>query len=376
MVDPIHLLRQLVAYPTVSSRPILECAAEVASRCEALGMRVERFIDPKDPNKASVIASIGPAGTDGLVVSGHMDVVPVDGQPWSSAPFRMVEREGKLYGRGTADMKGFIAATLCALQRIEPRDYQRELVLIWTHDEEVGCLGSAALAQHLAEIERPLPRDALIGEPTDFQVLRMHPGHVAIELEVHGRAAHSSRPDLGSNAIQSMSRVIQAVQSVADELLDEPADLPELERPVVALNIAEICGGSAINLVPDQASLRIGYRPLPGHDPRAVYVRIVDRVRNLDLPDGFDARILRETPAMLTPRHTPLETCLAPHAHGPVGAATFATDGGNLAKLGIRPLVFGPGDITVAHKADEYVPVAQLLRAVDIVESVVRSRCC
>jgi acetylornithine deacetylase len=376
-LDPIGLLRTLVAYPTVSDRPILACAADVAQRCADLGFRVERFMDPRDAQKCSVIASIGPMGTDGLILSGHMDVVPVDGQPWTSDPFVLTERDGKLLGRGSADMKGFIAATLCALQRIRPAEYVRELVLIWTHDEEVGCRGSAALADHLLATPRPLPSHALIGEPTDFKVLRMHPGHVAIELIVHGAAAHSSRPDLGVNAIEGAARVVEAVRSIADELVREPADLPELERPVVAVNTASIHGGSVINVVPDHVVIQVGYRPLPGQDPEAVYQRIRARVQELALPAGFESRVLRVTPALLTPRHTPLEHCLAEHAdHAEVGAATFATDGGNLARLGVRSLVFGPGDINVAHSADEFVPAVQLLRAVDMIEAVVRRHCC
>lgn len=376
LADVAGLLAQLVAFPTVSTNPIIECAALVASRCEALGFRVERFLDPNDSDKCSVIASIGPSGTDGLVLSGHMDVVPTKGQPWTVDPFRLTERENTLVGRGSADMKGFIAATLCALERIAAADYQRELVLIWTHDEEIGCKGSAALVSHLKSNPRPFPTHCLIGEPTDFQILRMHPGHVAVEFDVHGTAAHSSRPDLGVNAIEGVAQVVQAVREVALELMNEPADLPELERPIVAVNNAEIEGGSAINIVPDIAKLRLGYRPLPGQDPHEVYERIRSRVLNLSLPGGFESRVLRVTPAMLTPRHTPLETCLHSHTDHPVvGAATFATDGGNLARLGMKPLVFGPGSINVAHKADEFIPIEQLTRAIDVIESVVRHHC-
>ena len=133
-------LARLVAFPTVSSRPLTELAAWLARRCADLGFRVERFPAPGEPEKCSLIASIGPPGTNGLVLSGHMDVVPVVGQPWTTDPFVLTERDGNLLGRGSADMKGFFAATLQALARI-PRDaYRRELVLVWTHDEEIGCL--------------------------------------------------------------------------------------------------------------------------------------------------------------------------------------------------------------------------------------------
>ena len=369
-------LARLVSWPTVSNRPVVELAAHLAQRAEDLGFRVERFAPDGMPGKCSVIASIGPdqvAG--GLVLSGHMDVVPTEGQPWTSDPFRVVERDGKLYGRGTADMKGFLAATMEGLARIARDAYRRQVVLVWTHDEEVGCLGSAMLAE--AFKDRPLPSACWIGEPTGFRILRMHPGHVGVEVVVHGKAAHSSRPDLGLNAIEGAAEVVREVRALAAELREEVADLPEMERPWVAVNVAEIGGGVALNVVPDRCVVRIGYRQLPGQDPHLVWERLRARIAALGMSCPWEGRVLRVTPAMLTPRGTELEPLLDRHAHDHrPGAATFATDGGNFAKLGMEPLVFGPGSIEVAHMADEHVAVAELVRAVDVVESVVRARCC
>lgn len=371
-------LARLVGFPTVSHRPLTELAAFLAQRFEDLGFRVERFVDPHDAAKCSLICTIGPPSVDGLVLSGHMDVVPTEGQPWSSDPFVLTERDGRLHGRGSADMKGFFAATLQALARIPRSAYRRELTLIWTHDEEVGCLGSKALADAWSDARRPLPTACLIGEPTGFEILRMHPGHVAVEVRLRGAAAHSSRPDLGVNALEAAADVIAATRKLAAALRDEAAtDLPELERPWVTVNVAQLHGGTAINIVPDQAVLRVGYRPLPGQDPLAVADRLRHAIGSLGLSARSELEVLRVTPAMLTHRGTPLEGLLAPHAaHDGCGAASFATDGGNLARLGLRPLIFGPGSIDVAHQADEYVPVDQLARAVDVIEAVVRTRCC
>lgn len=372
-------LARLVAFDSVSSRPMRELAGYVADRCEALGFRTEILEDVKDPGKASVIASIGPETGDreGLVLSGHLDVVPTEGQPWTSDPFRVVERGGNLYGRGTADMKGFLAATLQALAGIDRRSFTRELSLVWTHDEEVGCLGSAQIAAKLLERRRVLPRACLIGEPTGFRIFRMHPGHVGVEIVLHGQAAHSSRPDLGINAIDAAARVIAAIGDVARELEAERGGPPEMDRPWVAVNVGNIQGGSAINIVPDRCRILLGYRQLPGMAEDAPFQRIRDRIAALDLPGGWDARILRVTPSLLTHGGTLLESDLVPHACTPdCGSATFATDGGNLAKLGLEPLVFGPGSIEVAHQADEHVPVADLVRAVDVIGSLVRKRCC
>lgn len=375
MVPVVEELRRLIAFPTVSDRPLTELAAHLATRAEDAGFAVERF-EAGEVGKCTVIASIGPPDSQGLVVSGHMDVVPTEGQPWTSDPFVLTERDGKLYGRGTADMKGFLAAVTLAVARIPRSEFRRELVLVWTHDEEVGCLGSAQLAARWTG--RPLPRACWIGEPTSMRILRMHPGHVGAELDVVGQAAHSSRPDLGRNAIVAAARAVEHAARLAEELAASPADdLPEMDRPVVAFNVAQIQGGVALNVVPDRCTVRLGYRPLPGRDPEAPWDELRRRVGDELCGCRVHGRILRTTPAMLTPAGTPLEALLRPHADDPrLGAATFATDGGNLAKMGMQPLVFGPGSIEVAHKADEHVPAADLVRAVDVAEDVIRRACC
>ena len=387
MAEVVEELRRLVAWPTVSSvsgqlpgdadRPLVELAAHLAQRAEDLGFRIDRFEPAGQPGKCSVVASIGPDDVDGgLVISGHMDVVPTEGQPWSSDPFRMEERDGRLYGRGTADMKGFLAAATVGLARIPRHAWKKRLVLIWTHDEEIGCLGSQALVN--AWSAGPMPTACWIGEPTGFRILRMHPGHVAVEVVVHGQAAHSSRPDLGVNAIEGAADVVREVRALAAELAAEAAtDLPEMDRPVVAVNVAGIAGGVAVNVVPDRCAVTIGYRPLPRRDPLEVWERLRDRIERIGLVARWDGHVLRVTPPMYTPAGTALEPLLDAHAHDHrLGAASFATDGGNLAKLGMQPLVFGPGAIEVAHMADEHVAVADLVRAVDVVEDVVRTRCC
>ena len=370
-------LIRLVSFPTVSNRPVEELAAFVARRSADLGLRIERFEDPEQAGKYNIIASVGPEGSNGLVLSGHMDVVPTEGQPWLTDPFQVTEKDGRLYGRGTADMKGFIAATLQALTRIPLKRLTRELVCVWTYDEEVGCLGSARLAKDLQSRDRALPKACLIGEPTSFEILRMHPGHTAIEIIIRGEAAHSSRPDLGRNAINVAGAIIQHLQEFSQILKQERALEEHLERPWVAFNTATVSGGSAVNIVPDYCRIQAGYRPLPGMCGET----IANRLRSfLDtrLSDGtpFTLAVTRSTPPMMTPDQTPLHHTLCHHApHEKAGAATFATDGGNLAKLGCAPLIFGPGSIEVAHMANEYLEASELIQAVDVIESIVREHC-
>lgn len=364
-------LARLVAWPTVSSRPVTELAAWMADRCEAAGMRVEAL--ESAPGKVNLVCRAGPEDTDGLVLSGHMDVVPVEGQPWTSDPFTLTRRGDRLVGRGSCDMKAFLAAVLEALPRLSLRRLRRELVLVFTHDEEVGCHGSRILVERLEREGRGLPGLCLIGEPTSFRMLRMHPGHVGMRIVCHGRAAHSSKPDLGANAIRLAARVIEALDALAERWRREVRFAELLERPFVVMNVATIQGGSAINIVPDRCVLELGFRPLPGMDVEALCRDVSACVTGLG---AVEAEVLRVTPSMLTAEGTALEALLRPYATEPaLGAASFATDGGNLARLGVQTLIFGPGSIDVAHQADEYVPVDELNRAVEVVEEVVARRC-
>jgi len=377
-VEVIDTLAEMIAFPTVSNRPITELASMVAHRCESLGFSVEMFVSPTDPTKVNVVCSAGPEDSDGLILSGHMDVVPTTGQPWSSDPFRLTARDGNLYGRGTADMKGFIASTIHALGRLDLSALKQQLVLVWTHDEEVGCQGSAQLVKELKRIDRRLPSQAIIGEPTDFRILRMHPGHVTLKITALGEAAHSSKPDLGASAIKAMHRILGMVEKLEADLQQDRRLEEFLDRPWTTLNAGIISGGKAINLVADTCELSLGYRPLPGDDPLDVFRQLNERLQELKLPPGTSAKIalMNVTPSMLTPEGTDLQHTLIQHSsHDTCSAASFATDGGNFSELGVNSLIFGPGSIDVAHKADEYIRANDLISAVGKLESIVRSRC-
>ena len=378
----VETLERLIAHPSVSNRPLYALAAEVARRGEDLGFTSRLYRDPEDPTKANVVSELGPPGPEGLILSGHLDVVPVIGQPWDSVPFALTERDGVLYGRGTADMKGFVACALHALARLDLKRLRRKLVLVWTHDEEIGCVGSAKLAAALGQRPEDWPTEALIGEPTDFRIFRMHPGHVALTITTHGESAHSSKPDLGASAIRAMGRVITMLERLEVELraVIRPDLRTMLERPFVTMNMGTLQGGTAINLVPDHCALQVGYRPLPGDDPVAIRWLITQRLAELKLPPGTQVSWTpgTVTPSLLTPEGSALQGVIegcCPEARGGTLAASFATDAGNLEQLGIRSLIFGPGSIDVAHKANECLPLADLHRGVEAIEAIVRHRC-
>ncbi len=373
-------LERMVGFPTVSNRPMRELAAYTAERAESAGFRVHMHEDPDRPGKCNVLAYAGPSDApgEGLMLSGHLDVVPVEGQTWTSDPFRLTQREDRLVGRGSSDMKGFIAAAMTGLDGLNLGQLRAPLVLAWTHDEEVGCVGSARIVELFQQQPAPLPKECWIGEPTDFRILRMHPGHVAIEVLVRGASAHSSKPDRGASAIKGMQRVLATLEILESELATERRLEKYLERPYVTLNAGMIQGGSAVNMVPDSCKVLIGYRPLPGDAPDEVERRLRERLMNTAMPVGctWALRQVRATPAMLTREGMPLQGLLTPHCcGGEPAAASFATDGGNLADLGISSLIFGPGSIDVAHAPDEYIEIQALSRAVGMVQDVVRARC-
>jgi len=377
--DPVLLLERLLSYPTVSSRPVDAIVADLAQGAADLGGRVQ--VLESSPGKSNVVARFGPEGTNGLTISGHMDVVPTDGQDWTSDPFKLSRRDGRLYGRGSADMKGFLAATMAALSRISLRDIKRELALVWTHDEEVGCVGSGVLAKRWQDRDHALPSQTWIGEPTDARICRMHPGHCTMEIRAVGRAAHSSRPSLGVNAISITQRVLAELEGLADSWREHKQYEDHLEAPYTVMNVGMIQGGSAINIVPEICTLQVGFRPLPGLDASALFDDIEDclvRVRQHARFLGGDVqtRRVQTGPALLTPEGTPLQAALCPHAaSAEATAAPFATDGGNLQEMGLSCLVFGPGSIDVAHRPDEYIDEAELRGCVDTVQTVVHQMC-
>jgi len=352
-------------------------AAHLAERLQHASFKVERF--ETTPGKINVVASAGPVGSDGLILSGHMDVVPTDGQSWSSDPYKLTEKDGKLYGRGTCDMKGFIAAVLDVAERLDVKTLNRELLLIFTHDEEVGCLGSAALKTQLAD--RPVPSLTWIGEPTNFRICRLHPGHMTVRITCLGRPAHSSRPELGLNAIDIATSAMIRLKELAADLKTQHSPLPGLICPYTIVNIGCIHGGCAVNIVPERCEIHVGLRPLPGQPSAELIGRIHARLSPLiahyqELGGNILIEGVQDTPALLTASGTQLEELLRPHADSPkTCAAPFATDGGNLAQLGTQPLVFGPGSIDVAHRPNEYLSVDALRATTQILGNVIQRRC-
>lgn len=384
----LEICRRLVAFDTVSTASNVACAEYLANLLDDAGwqVRLHREHAP-GADKASLVAWTGPPVAGGLALSGHMDVVPHADQPgWTRDPLALDCDGERIYGRGVADMKAFLAQCIVVARELDRSRLVRPLALLFTCDEETGCLGAARLGPHLRGLlgEVPLPGECLIGEPTGFQVFIAHKGHVRLTVRIDGRGGHSSRPDLGTNAIAAMAEAAAELNLLEQELLGRATPEDRLlfpEFPAAAINLGMISGGTADNMIADRCELTIGLRPLPGDDPELLVNEVEHRMREA-VRRRFPAAVLtlveREvTPAMSSPADGRLAQTLAElsgcrHLRG----APFATDGGRFEAVGLHSVICGPGELEQAHRPDESLPITHLRRGAELIRDVVARLCC
>jgi acetylornithine deacetylase len=386
LLSEADLLARLVAFDSVSRNSNLPIADFLCDYLDGAGVRVQRHLSPAG-DKANVIARIGPAREDpaGLVLSGHMDVVPADEADWESDPFRLTDRGDRWVARGSADMKGFlaVAANLAAEAAARGKasgGLRAPLVLVFTYDEEVGTLGARYLVDSFQD-GMPggvLPRSAIIGEPTSLRVARAHKGHLKMRLTFHGRSAHSGYPHLGVNAIEPAGRAIAALARLRGELETEEVPYAELfpEVPFVPLNVGTVHGGSAINVVPDRCVVEVGVRPLPGGSTEELLERIARVAREEAGAAGLEIEKLSASPPLLLDQAAPIHRFLCSLVgQADDASVSFATDAGWLQRLGLDCAIFGPGSIEVAHKPNEWLPKDELAAARGLLERTVHHFC-
>ncbi len=379
MLPPaLEMVRQLIAAPSVSSpdlrfdqsnRGVIDRLAEWAAEL-GFAVRIESLSG--DSGKANLIATLG-EGEDGLVLSGHTDTVPYNAERWTDDPFVLTEREGRLYGLGTADMKGFFAAALHAVARFDPATIRQPITILGTADEESTMNGARALA----ESGEHFGRYAIIGEPTGLQPIRKHKGVFYVQVAVGGKAGHASNPALGVNAIEGLQRVLIALQSWRDTIGNRHHD-EDFEVPAPTLNFGRISGGDSPNRICDACTLDVDIRLLPGMERQAV----VSELRNVvaDALDGgpwtFDLRAVGGyANAFSGPTDAEFSEAVETLCGCSAKSALFGTEAPYLAELGLQTLVLGAGDIAVAHQPDEYVTMAALDRATDVYAKLIQRFC-
>ena len=372
-IDPISFLQSLISFPTVSHQSTEAITTFLCSHAEDLGLAVDIY--PSNPEKSNIIAHIGPR-EDSLALSGHMDVVPVLGQNWSRDPFTMHIDGDHIYGRGSCDMKGFFACVYTALASLRGKELKKGITLIWTHDEEVGCMGAQQLCQTLQEQNISIPRSILIGEPTSLDIARMHGGHSTLLLKVKGVPAHSSKPSLGVSAIEAAMRAVNCILGVQRVLEHSPCPFHEMKGAHSLINIAKIQGGEAVNIIPEHCQILLGIRPMPGHSFEEIYASIQQAFKKINSAAHYEWDLIQNAPPLLSPRNTKLENLISeiiPAARS-IGLP-FATDGGCFAELGAAPIICGPGSINQAHKADEFISKKELLSYTEHLRSMIFNWC-
>ncbi len=385
-----ELTRRLVACNTVSSNTNAPAMDYLGEELEGHGFRVSlQRTEVAGAQKVNLVACAGPPKPDGLIISGHVDTVPFEDQPgWARDPLRLAIEDDRVYGRGTSDMKAFLAQCVDAAARLELNTLTRPLVFVFTADEEVGMLGAERLLPDLPDALRdlPQPRLAWIGEPTSEQVFHAHKGVGLVTITVHGIGGHSSVPEKGANAIAVAGRIIETLGHYQAELRARTsAEFALLfpEAPYTSLNFGVIRGGTAGNMIAEECTLLLSYRPLPRTDPTEIYEEIVRRVRAVDPRDyGSELRPTIEVgepfiaPPLFSPRHTPLERVLFAEFDATAsGGAPFGTDGCQFARAGIDSLVCGPGDLDQAHQPNESIRRGAFERGSQHIVSVIHQMC-
>lgn len=371
-----EILARLVAIDSTSARPNAELIGHVLPRVEALGFRTRLlpYTDERGVEKTQLVAVHPKNFEDGgeveLALVGHTDTVPFD-PAWGEA-LKLTERDGKLYGRGACDTKGFIAAALAALEEVDLTRLARPVALVLTADEEVGCLG----AKRLAEARPFSARHAVVGEPTSLRPMRAGKGYCLAEVTVRGREGHSAYPNLGASAVMRAARLVTRIEALAEEL--RALTHEAFDPPHTTLNVGLISGGTAKNVIAGECRFTLEWRPVPGQSPELVAELVRREAAALrERDEDFDCEVVvtRLDGGAETRADAPLVVALEELAGFQSGTVSFGTEAPQLAEMGADAVVFGPGDIRVAHRTGEFVPAAELRDCARILRRVIERFC-
>ena len=364
-MDALGLVKTLIGFDTTSRGSNLELIAFAQALLEESGARC-RLTPDATGQKANLFASFGPEGDGGIVLSGHTDVVPVDGQDWSSDPFQAEVRDGKLYGRGACDMKGFVGVALALAPQIAQARLTRPIHFALSYDEEVGCVGVTGLLEDLKR-EGLKPALAIIGEPTLMKIVGAHKGGAKMVTTCHGREHHSSAPEKGANAVMMAGEFVAMLDNVWDGLRAD-AD-PRFDPPHSTVQATVIAGGTAVNILAREANVTWEYRCLPDRDPQTILTAIQQRAQSEILPKyrarateaGMTTRLHAQYPGLRMDEDSPAVRLVREvTGANAVEAVSYGTEAGHFQNYGIPAVICGPGSIEQAHRADEFCDVSEL----------------
>ena len=376
------MIERLIAFDTTSRDSNLHLIEFVEDYVRAHGLEPKR-IPNAEGTKSNLLISLGPNEPGGIILSGHTDVVPVDDQPWDTDPFKVVEKDGKLFGRGTSDMKTFSAVALALLPEFIKRKVKTPIHIALSYDEEVGCLGVRPM---IADIVKTLPKPklAIIGEPTDMKVVNAHKGIRSFRTTVTGREAHSSQTDKGVNAVMVAAELIMHLDKLAQEMRERGDPSGRFDPPYTTVQSSTIEGGTALNILARHCTFQWEFRYLPGTSREDIVDRFVAHTQEKVLPRL--RRIAPEADIVTKPRaHVPalvaVDGCPAEafakqltgrnHAE----AVAYGTEAGLFQEAGIPSVVCGPGNILQAHKPNEFIELSQVEACVTFMRRLMDQVC-
>ena len=367
--DALQQLGMLVGFDTTSSGSNLGLIVAVEQLLNRLEIPCQRV--NASAEKSSLIARIGPEETGGIVLSGHTDVVPTKGQKWDTDPYELTPRGSRVYGRGTTDMKGFIACCLAMLPYWQEQSLKKPIYLCLSHDEEVGCLGAQPLAEHMRE-HIPPPQLVIVGEPTEMQVVNAHKGILSLETIVTGLEAHSSNTHKGVNAVMVMGEIVHFLNQQAEHYRSNPpADSP-FDPPYSTVHVGVISGGEARNIIPSHCRIAWEVRPVNEEDAGEVQKALEafckplrEKIQQTHPQADIVTRILTNVRGLLPGEVAEGESLLMHLSESnDVHAVSFGTEGGTFQAAGLPVLVCGPGSIAQAHVPNEFIEVDQLEKCI------------
>jgi acetylornithine deacetylase len=382
VLDSTAMLAKLVAFDTTSRNSNLELMDFVRGHLAAHGIASE-LVPDETGRKANLFATIGPADRPGLILSGHTDVVPVDGQDWSTDPFTLTRKDGLLHGRGTCDMKGFVAVILALVPEIAALPLAAPVHLALSYDEEVGCIGVRRLIATLGA-RQATPFACVVGEPTEMKVVRAHKGKISLRAKVRGHECHSSLAPRGVNAIEYAAALIVKLNQIGARIAAEGPFDAEFDIPYTTVHTGVIGGGTALNIVPRDCWFDFEFRHLPAHDPHALLgelkhyaeTELVPRMQAVERSTGIAWQDLSSFPGLATDEQAPV-IALAKSASGRNASSkvAFGTEAGLFSAAGIPTVVCGPGSIDQAHKPNEFVAAEQIAQCERFVRRMIESAC-
>jgi acetylornithine deacetylase len=358
-----ELIERLVGFPSVVGTPNGDLMDFVSAYLTAQGVPLTRLTGPEG-DRENLFATIGDASRPGYILSGHVDVVPAQEPEWQGDPFTLRREGGRLIGRGSCDMKGFVAAILAAVPQLQRMDLSAPIHIALSYDEEAGCRGVPHLLAALPDL-CAAPLGCIVGEPTRLQPVLAHKGKAALRLTAKGCSGHSSRPDLGHNAIHALLPALQAAVAQASALTTGPQD-DRFAPPYSTLQVGTVQGGQAINIIPETAEAAIEARAIAGVDPKAVLAPVLEA-----LGEDVQAEWMSSYPALALGADHPLAALVAGiSGQAPRDAVSFGTEAGLFQQAGVPAIICGPGDISRAHRPEEYLTEAELADAVEMILSL------